>query len=261
LRIEIHGSWSVADFIKLLGHLEDAYKAAAAFERLASEAEYARDHPTFVPRLAGLSADELLQVVTAFQLAGGLRLGSLSYGSPGYLDVIGALNPLTTVKDAITENREINRKRDETRRLDEREREQQGMQHEEAMARESSLSEQQRMHHAREVARLQLEAEAARVDAITKLIQYLPPEAQSVAAGQLIQQLMGATEAIAGDARVDGARMLEQTDEPLAIAPQSPPRHPYEDPGYTSPPQAYQDPGYTSESDPPASNMPTYPPG
>ena len=34
LRIEIHGSWSVDDLIKLLGRLEDGYKAAAALESL-----------------------------------------------------------------------------------------------------------------------------------------------------------------------------------------------------------------------------------
>src|SRR5215472_7812210 len=37
LRIEIHGSWSVADLITLLGRLEDGYKAAAALESLADQ--------------------------------------------------------------------------------------------------------------------------------------------------------------------------------------------------------------------------------
>ena len=217
LRIEIHGSWSVADLTQLLGRLEDSYKAAAALESLIDQRSTTT--PSTVsqssqlePASAGLSTDDLLETVTVFQLAGGLRLGSLHYGSPGFLEVIGALNPLKTVKDGITENREINRKRDKTRRLDEREREQQVMQHQEVMARESREREQQQHTHALEVARLQMEAEAARFKATSDLIDRLPRAQQSVTAAQLIQRLMGNTEAIANDARIDEARMLEQTD-------------------------------------------------
>lgn len=76
LRIEIHGSWSVADLTKLLGRLEDGYKAAAALESLTSRPS--------ASALSRLSADDLLQTVAAFQLGGGLRLGSLRYGSPGF---------------------------------------------------------------------------------------------------------------------------------------------------------------------------------
>ena len=98
LRIEIHGSWSVADIIGLLGHLEDGCRAAAALESLADlPPQHALGRPDNPPA----SADDLLQTVTAFQLPG-LRLGSVHYGSPGFLDVIGALNPLKTVKDGIT---------------------------------------------------------------------------------------------------------------------------------------------------------------
>jgi hypothetical protein len=215
LRIDIHGSWSVADFINLLGRLDDGYKAAAALESLATpQSGVAALNAGYGSQSARSSADELLQAVTAFRLAGGLRLGSLRYGSPGFVEVIGALNPLKTVKDGITENREINRKRDETRRLDERQREQQAMHHEEAMTRESRMSEQQQQNHALEVARLQLEAESAQFNAMTALIDRLPPEQQTVAAAELLQRLMGATAAIANDARVDGARMIQQGRSP-----------------------------------------------
>jgi hypothetical protein len=227
LRIDIHGSWSVTDLIKLLGRLEDGYKAAAALESLTGQPSGATpsrgpQSPGAGPVSASLSADDLLQTVTAFQLAGGLRLGSLRYGSPGFLEVIGALNPLKTVKDGITENREINRKRDETRRLDERDRGQQAMQHEEAMARESRAGEQQQQSYALEVARLQLQAEAARFNVMTDLIDRLPADQQSVAAAQLLQVVMGATESIANDARIDGARMLEQADATSAQSPHAP---------------------------------------
>jgi hypothetical protein len=211
LRIEIHGSWSVADLIELLGRLEDGYKAAGALESLANQPSgLAALNAVYGSQSASPSADDLIRAVTAFQLVGGLRLGSLRYGSPGFVEVIGALNPLKTVKDGITENREINRKRDETHRIDEREREQQEMQHQEAMTRESRASEQQQQSHALKVARLQLEAESARFNAMRDLIDRLPTDQQSVAAAQLLQMLMGATEAIANDARIDGARMLEQ---------------------------------------------------
>lgn len=192
LRIEIHGSWSVADLVRLLQRAEDGYKAAAALESLtaqpsASPAGSVRPFPGPPAGSDSWSADELLQATTAFRLAGGLRLGSVHYGSSGFLDFIGALSPLKTVKDGITENLEINRKRDET--LD-----------------------QQQQGHSLEVARLQMQAEQARFDAMTALIDRLPRGQQSVAAAQLLQRLMGATEAIANDARIAGAKVLEQGD-------------------------------------------------
>lgn len=205
LRIEIHGGWSVADLIKLLGRLEDGYKAAAALESLTERPSGSA--------LSRLSADDLLQTVTAFRLAGGLRLGSLHYGSPGYLEVIGEFNPLKNFKDVITENRTINLKRDEARRLDERERERQATEHEEAMARERRMSEQQQQSYALEAARIRIAAEAGRFNMMKDLIDRLPADQGSVAAAQLLQLLMGATEAIAVDARIDGARMLEQADD------------------------------------------------
>lgn len=93
LRIEIQGGWSVADLIRLPGRLEDGYKAAAALESLASRSSgLAALNAGHGSQSAGPSADDLLQAVTAFQLAGGLRLGSLRFGSPGFVEVIGALS-------------------------------------------------------------------------------------------------------------------------------------------------------------------------
>lgn len=81
LRIEIHGSWSVGDLIELLERLEDGYKAAAVLQSLSEQPSGST--------LSQLSADDMLQTVTAFRLAGGLRLGSLQYGSPGHLECSG----------------------------------------------------------------------------------------------------------------------------------------------------------------------------
>jgi hypothetical protein len=103
----------------------------------------------------------MLQTVTAFQLAGGLRVGSVRYGSPGFLEVIGWLFPLKTIKDLITENRKINQQRDETRRVDERERDQQAKQHEEAMARESRASELQQQSYELMIAQFRVDADRA----------------------------------------------------------------------------------------------------
>lgn len=181
LRIEIRGSWSVADFAKLLGRLEDGYKATAALEFLA-------DQPSG-SALSQLPADELLQTAAAFRLAGGLRLGALSYASPGFLEVIGAFNPLKTLKDLITEILEINRKRDETRRFDERERERQAMDHEEAMT------------------RLALERESVWLEKMDNIVGRLSPRQQSVTAAQLIERVTAATGEIANDKRVDGVTL------------------------------------------------------
>lgn len=214
LRVDIHGSWSIADLIKLLGQIEDAYKAAAAVEALGDRRLLGGFSSLREPKAySGLSADELLQTVTAFQLAGGLRLGSVHYASPGWMTFIGAINPLKTVADLITANREINSKRDETRRFDEREREQHAMQHEEAMAQESRATEQQRRQHELRIARLQMDAEQARFEAMNTLLDRLPRAQQSATAADLLQRLIGTTEAIANDARVDGAKMLDQPDD------------------------------------------------
>ena len=213
LRIEIHGSWSVADLTGLLNRMEDAYKVAAALESLTETDSW----PTLnrSPQHPGLSADDLIQTATAFHLAGGLRIAAIHYGSPGFLEVIGALNPLKTVKDGITENREINRKRDRARQIDERKRERQVMHHEEATAREIRESERERQQHDLEIAMFKLKVEQARFDMIDGLLDRLPSEQQSVAAAQIIQQLMEKTEAIANDGRVDAAIMLPEANSIL----------------------------------------------
>jgi hypothetical protein len=91
------------------------------------------------------------------------------------------------------------------------------MQHEEAMARESRASEKQQQSHALEAARLRMDAEAARFSMMKDLIDRLPGDQQSVAAARLLQLLIGATEEIANDARIDDARMLEPADGATSV--------------------------------------------
>lgn len=159
------------------------------------------------------AADDLMQTTSAFLLGGGLRVGSVHYGSPGFIEVIGALNPLKTVKDGITENREINRKRDETARLDERERGKQSMAHDQAMAQERRQYEDMRSKNEIEIAKLRMQAEADRFKNVMSLVDRLPLEQQTAVTAHILQQLLQNTDSLANDAKVGEVRMLEGGNE------------------------------------------------
>jgi hypothetical protein len=207
LRVDIAGSWSLDGLIQLLTQLEQAYLAAAALESLSEPSLLGNS--TLLGRPHERTADELLQAVRAFRLAGGLRVRSLHYTSPGFIEVIGALNPLKTVKDGITENRNINRKRDEARLLDERERQKQSMEHEQSMEEEHRRREEMQHTHEIEIAKLQLEAETARVQTFLHVIDRLPSSERTVATTSLFHLLLQNAESIANETRVTGVRMLE----------------------------------------------------
>jgi hypothetical protein len=125
------------------------------------------------------------------------------------MEVIGALNPLETVKDGITENREINRKREEARLFDERERQRQSMEHERAMAAERRQTEQMHLVHERQMAEIQIEAEKTRAQIILSLIAHLPDDQKSTVAANLAQRMIHDGESLATDARLGEVRMLE----------------------------------------------------
>ncbi len=207
LRVDIDGSWSVDDMVRLLTQLEQVYLACAALESLIEPARIGISVPH------EQTADQLLQAVVAFRLGGGLRIRALRYGSPGYIEVIGAVNPLKTVKDGITENRDINRKREETRLFDERERQKLSMEHEQAMEQERRRTEEMRLAHQRELAKLHLEVEAGRVDAFLKVIDRLPPAEKTAAAASLFQLMVQNAESIANDARVVDIKMVGSSDQ------------------------------------------------
>jgi hypothetical protein len=198
LRLEINGNWSVDAFTHLLTQLEQAYFAAAALEALTEPGTINISSFTGPPEQA---AKDLTSTVAALRLGGGLQVGSLQYGSPGYIEVIGALNPLNTVEKGITNNREINRKREEMKLSDERERQRQSDEHEQAMDEGSRLREQMRLEHEREMAKLKIEV-------LRILIDSLPIEERNATAAELIRTLDGNTESIANDSRVRKARML-----------------------------------------------------
>ena len=210
LRLGINGSWSVEAFAQLLTHVEQAYFAAAALESLT---EPWRIGSSTVTKPREQTAEELLQAVVAFRLGGGLRIRALHYGSAGFIEVIGALNPLKTVKDGITENREINRKREETRLFDERERKKQSAKHKQTMEQARRREEQMRLDHDREMIKLQIEAEKARAEALLSVIDRLEPDQRTAAAASLFQMLTQNVEGIANDARLTEVKMLE-TREP-----------------------------------------------
>jgi len=201
----MHGSWSVDDMIQFFTQLEQAYIAAGTLESLTESQTFIQ---TAAPREH--AADDLIQAVVAFRLAGGLRVRSLHYGSPGFMEVIGALNPLKTLKDGITENRKINSKRDETALFDERVREKQAMAHEQAMEKDLRKQGETQSKHDIEIVKLQLEAEAARFQVVLSLVDRLPPEQKTAAAAQVLQRLLQNTDSLANDARLGEARMLEE---------------------------------------------------
>jgi hypothetical protein len=205
LRVEINGSWSVDGLVQLLTQLEQAYLAAAALEALTEPSTIGVSSRTAHEK----TAKDLLDSVVAFRLGGGLQVRSLHYGSPGFIEVIGALNPLSTVKDGITENREINRKREETKLFDERERQRQSDEHEQAMEEKSYQTEEMRLRHEREMAKLRIEAEQVRVKTFISIIDRLPPDQRTTASAELWQMLTRNTESIGNDARLREARMLE----------------------------------------------------
>jgi len=209
LGLEFNGSWSVDALIRLLNQLEQAYFSAAALESLAEPWTIGI---ISVDRPQAQTADELIQAVAAFRLGGGLQIRSLHYGSAGIIEVIGALKPLKTVKDGITENREINLKREDTRLSDERERQKQSAEHAQAMKQEHRDREQMHLKHEREMAKLQIEAEATRVQSILSVIDRLAPEQRTAAAASLLQVLARNTESIANDARLGEVKMLDVSE-------------------------------------------------
>jgi len=213
LRVDIDGSWPVDNLIKLLTQLEQAYLAAAALESLTEPSRMGISISAATPR--EYTADELLRAVVAFRLGGGLRVGSIHYGSPGFLEFIGALNPLKTVKDGVTENRDINRKREETKLYDERERQRQSMEHEQALEKERRRGTEIRLEHERELAKLQMKAAEVRAQTFLSVMDRLPPAQRTAAASDLFQLMIRNAESIANDARVGEMKILE-SGEPAA---------------------------------------------
>ena len=196
LRLDINGSWSVDAFTQLLTQLEQAYFAAATLEALTEPGTTSISSFTGPPEQA---AKDLRDTVAAFRLGGGLQVGSLHYGSPGFFEFIGSLNPLKIVADFITKNREINRKRQETKLFDERERQRQSDEYE------------------IEMAKVRIEAEKARTQTWVSVIDRLSPEERTPVTAELVKVLTRNTEGIANDARLRGARMLETGEQAATV--------------------------------------------
>jgi hypothetical protein len=210
LRIDIDGSWPVDDITKLLTKLEQAYLAAAALESLTEPSRMGLSASATTSH--EYTADELLRAVVAFRLGGGLRIQSIYYNSPGFIAVIGALNPLKTVKDGITENRDINRKREETRLATDVELQKLSIEHQQAIEQERRQSEEMLLAHQRKVAKLQIEAQETRIQAFLSVMDRLPPAQRTAAAADLFQLMLQNVEGIANDSRVGEITMLESKE-------------------------------------------------
>jgi len=206
MRLQINGSWSVESFTELLTQLEQAYFAAAALEALA-EPRTIGDSSIAGSRQR--SAEEILHAV-ASRLGGGLQIRSIHYSSPGFLELIGAISPLKTLKDGIIENRKINSDRAESRQLDERERQRQSSEHVQAMEKESRLAEEARLAHAQKMAGLQIEADKAQGELLVKLLDRLPPDERTTATTTyLVQMFTRNIEGIATETKVEEVKLLE----------------------------------------------------
>lgn len=123
LRLDIDGGWTVQEFASLALTLDRAYRAACLVESLPSSIgewspffrpyrRYPYDEAPYLVSIRDL-ADGL--VARADVLYGDLDLHAVEYASPGWLEVIGSLNPLETVRRFVTDWRAENsqRRRDE----------------------------------------------------------------------------------------------------------------------------------------------------
>ena len=114
LRLDVAGSWAVSDFASLLNQLESAYMRLS-FRLLASEPEIwqAATRPfvgTLLPN--DRSGGEFAHVMRMIRArVHELRLHRIHIASPGFVELIGSLNPIKIMADFITDWRKENTQR------------------------------------------------------------------------------------------------------------------------------------------------------
>jgi len=116
LRLELDGVWSVEDFGDYLRRLNRAYQAADAVSLLVAEPDFFYRYGWPVPgpyppdfRYRPPDKGELRAL--AASRAAVLEVKSVEFSSPGWIEVIGSLNPLRVVADAVAQWRAENRER------------------------------------------------------------------------------------------------------------------------------------------------------
>ena len=129
LRLSLEGHWSVASFGELLDELEIAYGAARLLSLLGDSR-----HENLQVLLGGNTID----VAEVERLMPNLALHAIHYGSAGWVEVLGSLNPLKVISDFISQYRAEKTARKE---LDLRE-VQESHRHEEEMVREKNRHEE-----------------------------------------------------------------------------------------------------------------------
>jgi hypothetical protein len=101
--IDFDGNWSVADFLTLLDDMNSAYHAAARLDLLARQP--ASSKPEGIDALARLLTPEL-------------TVDRLKYGSPGLIEITGALQALTLVAGLVDRIRGWRSDRKKPREMD-----------------------------------------------------------------------------------------------------------------------------------------------
>jgi hypothetical protein len=117
MRVELSGNWLVRDFSEWLGYLELAYTRLSAF-LLYSERESALLRMAFRPYIRTLMVgDRSSEFETVMRLARSrvleLEVRRIQLASPGFIELLGSLNPIKTMADFITSWRSENTKRQE----------------------------------------------------------------------------------------------------------------------------------------------------
>lgn len=137
LQLEINGGWSAQEFTQLLEDMRVMYLQLGCLQFFAQETQRERDQvddedqlgyfgkvlqEIIEPRIVRatrrtletypvqIDYDEIVDRLSLIALrhTGDLYVSAIYYGSPGWIDLIGALNPLKTIADFITRWRELN---------------------------------------------------------------------------------------------------------------------------------------------------------
>jgi hypothetical protein len=206
--LNIHGKWSVEEFSELLRHLNESYSKVALVTYLGDGLQKEENYNNTLPEdsrgrrdytwlhlysggavanypsltLSPISYEQLTATVSPFIFP--LSVYSLELASPGWVQIIGAMNPLKVIADFVTKWRAENTKR-------------------------IALEHQKE----KTIMDAELERQRIRNEFITILLQNLPQHVPEAVSAQRTADTMQSTilpamrllEEISSDARLDGA--------------------------------------------------------
>jgi hypothetical protein len=113
IRFDLAGSWSVREFASWLSGLDSVYQKLAGFLLVSENDEVLRlATRSEISTVARPDRFETLMQVVQWH-TGQLRLRSVHLASPGFLELVGSLNPIKTIAEFITAWRHENTLRDQ----------------------------------------------------------------------------------------------------------------------------------------------------